>query len=34
MKLPKEDADGKPKDDFYRIALKVIFQGPKGPKIV
>ena len=34
MKLPKEGADGLPKDGFYWITLKVSFQGPKDPKKV
>ena len=34
MKLPKEGADGLPKDGFDWITLKVIFQGSKGPKKV
>ena len=34
MKLPKEGADGLPKDGFDWVTLKVIFQGLKGPKKV
>ena len=34
MKLPKEGADGLPKDRFYWITLKVIVQGSKGQKRV
>ena len=32
MKLPKEGADGLPKDGFDWITLKVIVQGSKGQK--
>ena len=34
MKLPKEGADGLPKNGFEWITLKVIFQGSKGSKKV
>ena len=34
MKLPKEGDDGLSKDEFDWSALKVIFQGLKGLKIV
>ena len=34
MKLPKEGTNELSKDGFDWITLKVIFQGPKGPKNV
>ena len=34
MTFPKEGSDGLPKDGCYWITLKIIFQGPNGPKTV